>query len=114
MKNRERLLADDKTMPKTPNGSDDPYGYLQHHRHAEPTILHLCKKCDAVKKLPRAGVRLTVHSRYDTNMCPPDWLVVAKDQGEANVNPLDFHLFNWTGMGLEGYHYDVLIPKTAA
>ena len=41
-------------------------------------------------------------------------MLVPNDQGEANVNPLDFHLVSWTGMGLEGYHYDVLIPKIAA
>ena len=52
------------------------------------------------------GVRVVTHARYDTERSPPDEIFVACASDEQAT--LDFHLFNWTGSGTTGYHYDVL------
>ena len=109
--NRVRLEAQEDLVPRDIDGNVDLGGFLQHHRHAEPTAefffeWYACS--EAV--LPSAGFRLVVHARSDDDQHPPDELLICEGCGGRPGPPLDCHLFNRTGRVHEGYHYDPLLP----
>ena len=63
--------------------------------------------------LPQEGIKLLVHTRYDTYIggavasC-----VVGRNIGTQRGPPLELHLYNKTGDGQQGYHYDALVRES--
>ena len=55
------------------------------------------------------GVTLVVHARYDTPETPAEELRLCVRPGGRRGAAPELHLFNWTGGGLQGYHYDALV-----
>ena len=72
--NRERLENTEGLFPRALDGSLCLGGMLEHNRHAAPTVQFLLEYfgARAVDVLPRAGIRLVVHARYDDADHPPD------------------------------------------
>ena len=54
----------------------DPRAFLEHDRHAEPTIRFFLgwfrQRGQLRRDLPSAGILLTVRSRFDSSVIPPD------------------------------------------
>ena len=107
---RRHLLSRPALHPRDPYGRPRWDAYLQHHRHAEALIWWLKDHSAAGPQcMPRAGLTLVVHARYDTDAIPAEWTNLCDGEvGPAGAR-LELHLFNWTGGGLEGYHYDALV-----
>ena len=107
--NREQLEQTPALQPRDSQGVPSHVAYLEHSRHAGPAILYFVGRYSRLEELPRAGVQVVVHARYDGE-APPDSIIVCEGCSERSGPPLAFHLFNWTGRGFDGYHYDALIP----
>ena len=96
-------------MPRDPYGRPQWNAYLQHHRHAETLVWFLVRRFSAGRcPLPRAGATLVVHARYDTAGLPAERVKMCVGTGPPGPSP-ELHVFNWTGAGLQGYHYDALV-----
>ena len=108
--NRARLEAVAELVPRDMDGRVDFGGYLQHHRHAQPTLDFFIEwfACPEVV-LPSAGFRLVVHARSDDDETPPDEVVLCEGRGRRAGPRLECHVFNWTGRRHGGYHYDPLV-----
>ena len=93
--------------PRTAVGRIDAEAYLQHHLHADEVVRKLHELVGTDDPLPLDGILLTVHARYDTAASPPEEMVVAGcwlgPQPKRRI-----HLFNYTGCGTGGFHYDLL------
>ena len=79
---------------------------MENSTHAEPILLKLIEE-HGTRALPPEGLNVVVHARYDTDTSPPDTVRVASNGDDADAQ-VSFHLFNFTGGGTDGYHYDVL------
>ena len=108
--NRVRLEAQEDLVPRDIDGCVDFGGFLQHHRHARPTVEFFLEwfGCSG-EVLPVAGFRLVVHARSDDEAHPADEMVICEGCGRRAGPCLDCHLFSWTGELHEGYHYDPLL-----
>jgi len=106
---RQHLMGDPALLPRDPYGRPQWDAYLQHHRHAETLVWFLVRRFSAGQSpLPRAGATLVVHARYDTASVPAERVQICVGAGQRGPAP-ELHLFNWTGAGLRGYHYDALV-----
>ncbi len=113
--NREHLEARPELVPRDVHGHEDYGGYLQHHRHAEPTLqFFIAWFACSPEVLPAAGFRLVVHARSDDQAHPPDESLLCVQSGRRAGPCLACHLFNHTGRGHGGYHYDPLLPVPGA
>ncbi len=108
--NRARLEEQEDLVPRDVHGCVDFGGYLQHDRHAQPTLEFFFElfACSA-EVLPAAGFRLVVHARSDDDEHPADEMVICEGCGRRAGPCLELHLFNWTGRRHGGYHYDPLL-----
>ena len=119
--NRRRLIAHEDPAVRPRNrcaatGTDkgeDPRAYLQHDVHAEPTILFFLEwfapKGKVLCELPRGGVRLTVFSRFDSAIGGRSVVQVCGRDGPQGLDGvLRLNLYNLTGSGISGFHYDPL------
>ena len=61
-----------------------------------------------VRDLPAAGIVLTVRSRLDSDDLPPDRHEICVGVGRGGGGALLFDLYNSTGEGVSGSHYDPL------
>jgi len=111
---RQELLQQPATMPRDGYGAPVWNAYLQHHRHAAVVIQHLVRLFPHGEGLRREGMVLVVHARYDTAELPPERLELLPGVGAGSGPALEMHVFNWTGQGLDGYHYDPLLPGAPA
>jgi len=109
--NREQLENTEGLMPRTLDGGSCPGGMLEHHRHAALTIRFFLAYFGLreVEVLPSAGIKLVVHARYDDFEHPPDVDMLCARIGSSAAGAWEFNLFNWTGHGYSGYHYDPLV-----
>ena len=93
---------------------EDPYAFLQHDVHAAITIRFFVDWFNELGKklrdLPARGVVLSVRSRFDSDVLPPDRLEVCVGVGASAGGAVDFQLYNLTGEGFSGTHYDPLFP----
>ena len=113
--NRRELEDDPITVPRNRWGQWDFGGYLQHDRHAEPTLrFFLGQAASSLRRVPAAGFRLIVHARSDHEVGVPDVEAVCVGVGEKEGPPLCLHLFCHTADDHEGYHYDLLVPVEGA
>ena len=109
--NRVRLEAQEDLVPRDVDGCLDFGGFLQHHRHARPTVEFFCERFGCSEDvLPVAGFRLVVHARSDDDAHPADEMVICEGCGRRAGPCLVCHLFSWTAELHEGYHYDPLLP----
>jgi hypothetical protein len=123
--NRRRLcVGDDVARPRSRDAftgedqGEDHYAYLQHDVHAEITIRFFMAWFDGLGKkgrdLPACGVVLTVRSRFDSLVLPPDRLAFRVGEGGSDGGAVEFQLYNLTGEGFSGMHYDPLFPSAVS
>ena len=114
---RWHLINDPRLRPRDASGRPCPEAYLQHHRHAEACIqffLEHFRERHARVTMPQAGVRLTVHCRWEVELGHPvDRIDLCRAAGALDQQ-LDFRVYNKTGHGLDGFHYDALVPSLHA
>ena len=86
---------------------EDGGAYLEHDVHAEPTINffmeHLRDK--VLRPLPEEGLRVNVYSRLDSAEIPHSSIRVCRRSAAGDANVV-LHMYNLTGGGISGYHYD--------
>ncbi len=113
--NRAHLEARPELVPRDRDGHEVYGGYLQHHRHAEPTLqFFIAWFACSPEVLPAAGFRLVVHARSDDEAHPTDEWLLCVQSGRRAGPCLQCHLFNHTTGGHGGYHYDPLLPVPGA
>ena len=106
---REFLQAKPDLYPRTVEGRKDPNAFLEHHLHAEPIVKELLHKYSM--SALGYSVQVRVHARYDTDRSPPDLVEFDAHEPFMGLHPgaaITLQLFNWTGDGLDGFHYDAL------
>jgi hypothetical protein len=114
--NRNALWAGpDALQPKAFNGTPEWRAYLEVDRHAEATIRFFMDEYfrDKVQRAPpAAGFEIIVYTRFDTEdgQRPPLRLRICARAGSSG-GPLRMHLYNKSGQGLLGYHYDPLFER---
>ncbi|MEC9354270.1 MAG: hypothetical protein VX686_03315, partial [Candidatus Thermoplasmatota archaeon] len=64
--NRLELGRHPTLAPRDGDGRRVPFAYLEHIRHAGPTVVFFARTYGSVDELPRAGVRVVIHARYDS------------------------------------------------
>ena len=109
--NRVQLNSSLELRPRNIHGVVAPGAFLQHHRHAEATIMFFLRHIGARSGIPKEGIRIHVHARVQ-HMC--DIIHVCKGLGTSEAPIIDLHVYNWTGRGVDGYHYDPLYRLAAA
>ena len=104
---REHLCSTTDTFPRNPDGCKNPKAFLEHSRHAAIIVEQLLDD----RRVNRPSLDLVVHARYDTLKSPPDRMRVC-DGGDTPCRSGDIvlHLYNYTGNGISGYHYEPLVP----
>ena len=105
---RQHLIRTPGLHPQAPGGLPDPGAYLEHGRHG-PCVVQRLLEAFAMPGRPDVNVRVLVHARYDTAGSPPDDFEVPSPSATSATRV--FHLWNWTGDGTSGYHYDGLVLK---
>ena len=107
---REHLIQTPGLHPMTSSGVRCATAYLEHGIHAAAIVHKLL--ADFGRAAPLPGLQITVHARYDEAVqAPPDSLLVRTDpdaQLPQAVGLPERHLFNFTGAGRSGFHYDAL------
>jgi hypothetical protein len=98
---------------------EDPLAYLQHDVHAEPTVHFFLEwfrvKGKVLRELPVGGIRLTVFSRFDSAVGGrPVVQICERDVSEAPDSMLRLCLYNVSGSGSAGSHYDPLFTTERA
>ena len=96
-------------------GEDDgvnPRAFLQHDLHAAPSVRFFMQwfgdRGQVVRDLPAAGIVLTVRSRFDSEVLPADRHEICVDVGSGMGGAALLDLYNLTGEGVSGTHYDPL------
>ena len=103
-----------ENRPRDLRGRDDPSAFLEHDRHAEPTVEFFMRWFNQrlLRELPDEGIELTVYSRVDSPTLPPATRRICRRAGDGRDGlPLQVHLFNTTGSGISGFHYDPLVRR---
>ena len=101
--------------PRDLRGRDDPGAFLEHDRHAEASIEFFLRwfagRC--VQELPDGGIELTVYSRFDSDALPAATTRICRRSGAGPAHlPLQLCLYNTTGGGISGFHYDLLLRRS--
>ena len=114
--NRHALVHSDLPgrRPRNLRGEEDPGAFLEHDRHAEATVAFFLRwfggRC--LRSLPDEGIELTVYSRVDSAALPAARRRICQSPGAGRGGPaLQFHLYNTTGSGISGFHYDPLLRE---
>ena len=116
--NRRELVHSDlpNRRPRDLRGRDDPRAFLEHDRHAQATVEFFLRwfAVRRVQELPDEGVELTVYSRFDSDTLPAARTRICERRGAGRAGPaLRFCLYNMTGDGISGFHYDLLLRRGA-
>ena len=99
--------------PSSVDGRSGVNQFLEHDRHAAATVEFFLEAFAAqiANGLPAGGIQLTVFSRFDSVALPEASVrICAQRTGARPGAALQFAMFNWTGAGCSGYHYDPLFP----
>ena len=90
----------------------NPRAFLQHDIHAAATVRFFMQwfgdRGQVVRDLPAAGIVLTVRSRFDSEDLPADRHEICVGVGSAVGGAVLLDLYNVTGDGVSGTHYDPL------
>ena len=95
---------------------EDPRAFLQHDVHEEPTVLFFlewfAERGKRTGDLPAGGITLTVFSRFDSAIGGRSVeRICERGALGAPGDVLPFDLYNLTGDGVSGYHYDPLLRR---
>jgi hypothetical protein len=105
---REHLILTPGLHPLTSSGHKCATACLEHGVHAPAIARHLL----AGQALPDQGLQIIVHARYDElGSAPLDRRLIggfADASPEQAANRQAVHLYNFTGLGTSGFHYDAL------
>ena len=110
--NRSRLVNHDNESlrPADEQGNKCEEAYLEHDKHAEPTVRFLFAYC-VVQGLvrpgnrnPENGFKLTVYSRADSNQIPASVVHICRGD-TSSAEPYPLYLYNYLGERLRGVHY---------
>jgi hypothetical protein len=97
---------------------ESPGAFLQHDVHAEPTVRFFMEwfalRGCVLRGLPAEGIQLVVRSRFDSETLPPDRMDICVGDGSGGGEALRLDLYNVTGGGISGTHYDPLFPGDVA
>ena len=104
-----------RRRPRDLRGRDDPMAFLEHDRHAEASVKFFLRwfagRC--VQELPDGGIELTVYSRFDSDTLPAATTRICRRSGAGRADPaLQLCLYNTTGGGISGFHYDPLLRRS--
>lgn len=115
---RAELVESDEFHPRSLSGERDASAFLEHGRHADFALRYfLCffEQHRGSVILPSAGVRLQVHARWEAELghaCDEEVLLcVGVEDGVGSS--LVWHVYNSTGDGFRGLHYDALVYVAA-
>ena len=116
--NRHALVHSDRPAlrPRNLRGAEDPGAFLEHDRHAEATVDFFLRWFGnrRLRHLPDEGIDLTVYSRVDSDALPAARRRLCQSSGAGRGGPaLQFYLYNTTGSGISGFHYDPLLREGA-
>ena len=103
--------------PRNLRGEDDPGAFLEHDRHAEATVAFFLRwfANRRLRDLPDEGIELTVYSRVDSDALPAARRRICVNPGGGRAGPaVQFYLYNTTGSGISGFHYDPLLRGDVA
>ena len=101
--------------PRDLRGRDDPRAFLEHDRHAEASVEFFLRWFAGrfVQELPDDGIELTVYSRFDSETLPAATTRICRRSGTRRADlALQFCLYNTTGGGISGFHYDLLLRRS--
>ena len=78
-------------------------GRLQHDLHAEPIMKFFLELFHTrlQRTVPGGGIRIVVHSRFDSHQIPPATMTVCQED-MASEDYLTMHMYNLTGDGIHG------------
>ena len=93
---------------------DHALAFLEHHRHGIPIIQFVLAFCGPPTDEARRGFRIVVYSRFDGDVVDPfmDAQVLVVDDC-VGLPHIDLRLYNNTGNGISGFHYDPIVLRTA-
>ena len=117
---RESLIRLPENSPLRPRRRDavnsidrglDDGAFLQSNVHGDYILKffleYFGERRMVLRQLPSAGVRISICSRFDSDVIPGEYTDVCQAViVDVDDQPLDFRLFNRTGDGVSGYHYD--------
>jgi hypothetical protein len=85
--------------------------YLEHHRHAVAIVTFLVVNYAERNLDLSCGFSVTVYSRFDGDVIYPenDMLIINRS-ADATKPCVSVLLYNNTGVGTTGYHYDPIVP----
>ena len=93
--------------PADEGGNKCEQAYLEHDKHAEPTVRYLYESSGFWKReksMPENGFKLTVYSRADCEQLPPSVVHICRSVA-AHAEPYPLYLYNYLGERLRGVHY---------
>ena len=93
--------------PADEHGNECRDAYLEHDKHAEPTVRYLCFSSGLWKRekgIPENGFKLIVYSRADCEQLPPNVVHICRSAG-SGAEPHPLYLYNYLGERLRGVHY---------
>ena len=99
--------------------SEHNRAYLQHDVHAEPVVRFFLRYFESERSIEPQGIRILVYTRWDSAHLGPETfaLTFGRDQ-TADADdvgpPITFELYNTTGSGFTGTHYDPMMPAAGA
>ena len=107
--NRRALIEHENMQlhPADEEGNECPDAYLEHDKHAEPTIRYLLESSGFLNRgkcIPENGFTLTVFSRADCDQLPPSVVHVCRS-AVSRAEPHPLYLYNYLGERLRGVHY---------
>ena len=81
----------------------DPGAFLQHDLHAEPILKFFMEFFHSrlQRAVPAGGIRIVVHSRFDSHQIPPTTMTVCQED-MVSEDYLTMHMYNLTGDGIHG------------
>ena len=105
---RELWAASDALKPKAYDGTPNWYAYLEVDRHAEVIVQFFLRHFRSfVGSVPAAGFEIVVFTRFDTEdgRRPPFRMRICAQVGSQG-QPLQLYMYNSSGTGMIGFHYD--------
>ena len=102
---------DERNAIRCVSGEEHNRAYLEHHRHAVAILTCLIDNYAERTLDLSCGFSVTVYSRFDGDVINPenDMLVINRS-ADATKPCVSVLLYNNTGVGTTGYHYDPIIP----